>query len=102
MFKEECELYGASLILTDGLISDCARKVAELNHDKKYFDLSTLKEPYRLEGKKTMGYEIAETIKFEITRCDPLSHGRRNGTYWNVESIPGNATLGGSVTNYHA
>ena len=66
VFKEECELYGASLILTDGLISDCARKVAELNSKKEYFDLSTLKEPYRLEGKKTMGYEIAEQLNWKL------------------------------------
>ena len=66
MFKEECELYGASLILADGLISDCARKVAELNQNNKYFDLSTFKEPFRLEGKKTMGYEIAEQLNSKL------------------------------------
>ena len=66
VFKEECELYGASLILVDGLISDCARKVAEINSQKEYFDISTLKEPYRLEGKKTMGYEIAEQLNWKL------------------------------------
>jgi threonine synthase len=60
VFKDECELYGAELILVDGLISDCAKKVAQLKQSIHCFDISTMKEPYRLEGKKTMGYEIAE------------------------------------------
>ncbi|MEO6868223.1 MAG: threonine synthase [Ginsengibacter sp.] len=66
IFKQECELYGAELILIDGLINDCARKVAEINRDGNYFDVSTLKEPYRLEGKKTMGYEIAEQLNWHL------------------------------------
>lgn len=65
-FKRECLLLGAELILENGLISDCARKVSELNRDNEYFDLSTLKEPYRLEGKKTMGYEIAEQLDWKL------------------------------------
>jgi threonine synthase len=48
-------MYGADLILVNGLINDCAKKAAEINRDGKYFDVSTLKEPYRLEGKKTNG-----------------------------------------------
>jgi threonine synthase len=66
MFKEECELYGAELILEDGLISDCAKKVAALKAEKNYYDVSTLKEPYRLEGKKTLGYEIAEQFNWNL------------------------------------
>ncbi|MEO6914657.1 MAG: threonine synthase [Chitinophagaceae bacterium] len=66
VFKQECKLYGAELILVDGLINDCARKVAEINQNGQYFDISTLKEPYRLEGKKTMGYEIAEQLKWQL------------------------------------
>ena len=62
IFKKECILYGAELILVDGLINDCAKKVAALNVNGEYFDVSTLKEPYRLEGKKTMGYEIVEQL----------------------------------------
>lgn len=65
-FQMECELFGAELILVDGLISDCAKKVAELNQDGSYFDFSTMKEPFRLEGKKTMGYEIAEQLNWEL------------------------------------
>ncbi|HEY4150388.1 MAG TPA: threonine synthase [Chitinophagaceae bacterium] len=66
MFKQECELYGAELVLVDGLISDCAKKVAELKQKSNYFDISTLREPYRLEGKKTMGYEIAEQFNWQL------------------------------------
>ncbi|MBY0480731.1 MAG: threonine synthase [Chitinophagaceae bacterium] len=66
IFKEECRLYGAELILVDGLINDCAKKVSELNIDHAFFDVSTLKEPYRLEGKKTMGYEIAEQLGWQL------------------------------------
>lgn len=66
IFKQECELYGAELVLVDGLINDCAKKVAELKQQENYFDVSTLKEPYRLEGKKTMGYEIAEQFGWQL------------------------------------
>lgn len=65
-FKRECQLLGAELVLVDGLISDCARKVAEIKKSIRCFDMSTLKEPYRLEGKKTMGYEIAEQMNWEL------------------------------------
>ncbi|MFL5739046.1 MAG: threonine synthase [Flavisolibacter sp.] len=62
IFKEECRLYGAKLIEVDGLIDDCAKTMMEINRDNHYFDLSTMKEPYRIEGKKTMGYEIFEQL----------------------------------------
>jgi len=66
VFKKECELYGAKLILVEGLINDCAKKADEINDKKGYFNISTFKEPYRLEGKKTMGYEIAEQLNWEL------------------------------------
>ncbi|MEJ7626071.1 MAG: threonine synthase [Ferruginibacter sp.] len=66
IFKQECKLYGAELILVDGLINDCAKKVSEINKDNSCFDISTLKEPYRIEGKKTMGYEIAEQLSWQL------------------------------------
>src|ERR1700730_9813505 len=66
IFKEECELYGAELILVDGLINDCAKKVAEIKQNLNCFDISTLREPFRIEGKKTMGYEIAEQLNWEL------------------------------------
>lgn len=60
--RVECEIYGAKLTLVNGLISDCARIVAERKEQEGWFDLSTLKEPYRVEGKKTMGYELFEQL----------------------------------------
>ncbi|WP_026236387.1 threonine synthase [Pontibacter roseus] len=65
-FKEECYWYGAEVVLVDGLINDCATKVKELNSAGELLDVSTLKEPYRLEGKKTMGYEIAEQLNWQL------------------------------------
>jgi len=67
----ECDYYGAHVTLVDGLISDCAKKVAELkasaSWDKEgWFDVSTTKEPYRVEGKKTMGYEVAEQLGWRM------------------------------------
>jgi threonine synthase len=67
----ECDYYGAHVTLVDGLISDCARKVAELRESASWkndgwFDVSTTKEPYRVEGKKTMGYEVAEQLGWKI------------------------------------
>ncbi|KQC02818.1 threonine synthase [Pedobacter sp. Hv1] len=65
-FKKECKAFGAELILVDGLINDCANVVANIKKDNNYFDISTMKEPYRLEGKKTLGYEIAEQLNWEL------------------------------------
>jgi threonine synthase len=62
----ECKAYGAHVTLIDGLISDCARMVAERGPQEGWFDVSTLKEPYRIEGKKTMGYEVAEQMGWEL------------------------------------
>jgi len=61
----ECMAYGAKLTLVDGLISDCARMLAERKADEGWFDVSTLKEPFRVEGKKTMGYELVEQLGWE-------------------------------------
>lgn len=66
VFKKQVRHYGAELILVKGLINDCAKKVEELKKQRDYFDVSTLKEPYRLEGKKTMGYEIAEQMDWQL------------------------------------
>ncbi len=62
----ECQTYGAHVTLVDGLISDCARLVAECKAAEGWFDVSTLKEPFRVEGKKTMGYEVAEQLGWEL------------------------------------
>jgi threonine synthase len=61
----ECIAYGAHMTLVDGLISDCARIVAERKEAEGWFDMSTLKEPFRVEGKKTMGYELVEQLGWE-------------------------------------
>jgi threonine synthase len=57
---------GATLLLLDGLISDCGRLAARLAKELGAFDLSTLREPYRVEGKKTMGFELAEDLGWEL------------------------------------
>ena len=62
----ECELAGAHVTLVDGLITDCGAEVARRKEANGWFDMSTLKEPYRLEGKKTLGYEIAEQSSWTL------------------------------------
>jgi threonine synthase len=61
----EAVAYGANVTLVDGLISDCARIVNERKQQEGWFDVSTLKEPFRIEGKKTMGYELVEQLGWE-------------------------------------
>jgi len=62
----EVEAAGSHLTLVDGLISDCGRMVAERKEKEGWFDVSTLKEPFRVEGKKTMGYEVAEQMEWKL------------------------------------
>jgi threonine synthase len=62
----ECEQTGANVTLVDGLITDCGKIVAERKDAEGWFDVSTLKEPYRVEGKKTMGYELAEQLDWTL------------------------------------
>jgi threonine synthase len=64
--RMECEGYGAKVTYVDGLISDCGKMVAERKAAEGWFDISTLKEPFRVEGKKTMGYEVAEQFGWEL------------------------------------
>jgi threonine synthase len=61
----EATVFGAKVTLVDGLISDCGRMVAERKEKEGWFDISTLKEPFRVEGKKTMGYELVEQLGWE-------------------------------------
>jgi len=65
-FRVECTQLGAEVALVDGLIHDCGKKAKELGKGRGWFDVSTLKEPYRLEGKKTMGYELAEQLGWTL------------------------------------
>jgi threonine synthase len=62
----EVELFGAAVELVDGVISDAAKRMQEAKRGKEWFDMSTMKEPYRLEGKKTMGFELAEQFGWEL------------------------------------
>jgi len=64
-FVDECRLYGANVTLVDGLITDAGRIAAETGKALGWYDVSTLKEPYRIEGKKTMAYELAEQLDWQ-------------------------------------
>jgi threonine synthase len=65
-FISECKALGAEVTLIDGLITDCGKAAAQLVEKYNRFDVSTLKEPYRIEGKKTMGYEVAEQLGWNL------------------------------------
>ena len=62
----ECQQLGAEVTLIDGLITDCGAEVGRRKEAEGWFDVSTLKEPYRIEGKKTMGYELAEQFNWAL------------------------------------
>ena len=62
----ECREVGAHVTLIDGLITDCGAEIARRKDKEGWFDLSTLKEPYRIEGKKTLGYEVAEQLDWKL------------------------------------
>jgi threonine synthase len=62
----ECRELGAHVTLIDGLITDCGAEIARRKEKEGWFDMSTLKEPYRVEGKKTLGYELAEQCGWEL------------------------------------
>jgi threonine synthase len=64
-FIRECRLYGADVTLVPGVITDAARAAADAGASLGWYDVSTLKEPYRIEGKKTMAYELAEQMEWE-------------------------------------
>ena len=62
----ECRELGARITLVDGLITDCGAEIGRRKEAEGWFDMSTLKEPYRLEGKKTLGYELAEQFDWQL------------------------------------
>ncbi len=62
----ECQYTGARVELIDGLITDCAAEITRRKDAENWFDVSTLKEPYRIEGKKTLGYELAEQLSWTL------------------------------------
>lgn len=77
-FLAECRTLGAEVTLVDGLITDCGRIARQAAQEHGWFDLSTLREPYRLEGKKTMGYELAQ--QFGWTLPDVIVYPTGGGT----------------------
>ena len=83
----EIQSLGAETYLVNGLINDCGKIVGEGKEKVGWFDVSTLKEPYRIEGKKTMGLELAEQLNWELPDVIFLSHRRRYWFNWDVESI---------------
>ena len=74
----ECEQAGAHVALVDGLITDCGKIVAERKKGEGWFDVSTLKEPYRVEGKKTMGHELFEQFRVPPSGGGPAKAGTQN------------------------
>jgi threonine synthase len=76
--KVEAEIYGAHVTLVKGLITDAAKAMAQKKDQEGWFDVSTLKEPYRIEGKKTMGYELAE--QFDWSLPDVILYPTGGGT----------------------
>ncbi len=80
----ECEQTGANVTLVDGLITDCGKIVAERKEAQGWFDISTLKEPYRVEGKKTMGYELVE----QMARRSVATGGEANRECWLPINMP--------------
>jgi len=69
----ECRELGAHVTLIDGLITDCAAEIARRKANEGWFDMSTLKEPYRVEGKKTLGYELAEQLNWQHRKSSRAS-----------------------------
>ncbi|MEX0899839.1 MAG: threonine synthase [Gammaproteobacteria bacterium] len=65
-FVAECRAFGAEVVMVDGLIDECGRQVAAQAAERGWHNVATLKEPFRIEGKKTMGYELAEQCNFEL------------------------------------
>ena len=91
-FIRECELYGADVTLVDGLITDAGRIAAETGKPLGWYDVSTLKEPYRIEGKKTMAYELGRTARLALPRLDHLSDRRRHRHGRHVEGLRGDGS----------
>ena len=83
----EIALQGGKVWRVNGLINDCGKVVGDGAETMNWFNLSTLKEPYRIEGKKTMGLELAEQLGLGNARCYFLPHRRRHRAYRHVESI---------------
>ena len=94
LFQVECRALGAEVDLVDGLINDCGVKVREGVAKHGWFDVSTLKEPYRIEGKKTMGYELAEQMGWTLPDVIIYPTGGGTGLVGHVEGLRRDGTDG--------
>ena len=86
-FVDECRLYGANVTLVDGLITDAGRIARRNGGPLGWYDVSTLKEPYRIEGKKTMAYELRRADGLGVAGLDHLSDRRRHRHGRHVEGV---------------
>lgn len=77
-FKIDGRIHGARIEYVDGTIADCGKRAAQLAEEEGWFSVATLKEPYRIEGKKTMGYELAE--QFDYSLPDVIVYPTGGGT----------------------
>ncbi len=91
---EESRITGAEVNLVDGLISDAAALAAERAREEDWFDVSTFKEPYRTEGKKIMGYELAETFEWDLPEVIIYPTGGGTGLVGMVKAFREMQTLG--------
>ena len=90
----ECQVAGAEVTLVDGLISDAARLADQKARAEGWFDLSTFKEPYRTEGKKIMGYELAEAFHWKLPDVIVYPTGGGTGLVGMVKAFDELAALG--------
>ncbi len=100
-FRLECQALGAEITLVDGLITDCGREARRGAEEHGWFDVSTLKEPYRLEGKKTMGYELAEQFGWELPDVIIYPTGGGTGLIGMWKAFGEMAELGWIAENVH-
>ena len=100
-FRLECQALGAEVTLVDGLITDCGREARRTAEQRGWFDVSTLKEPYRLEGKKTMGYELAEQFGWELPDVIIYPTGGGTGLIGMWKAFRELAELGWIAENVH-
>src|SRR5438046_3351680 len=91
----ECRELGAHVALIDGLITDCGAEIARLKAKEGWFDMSTLKEPYRVEGKKTLGYELAEQCNWRLPEAILYATGGGAGLMGMWKAVDEMETLGG-------
>jgi threonine synthase len=98
----EVRQYGAKLTLIDGLINDCGRIIDEKKTTEGWFDVSTLKEPYRVEGKKTMGYEIAEELNWHLPDVIIYPTGGGTGLIGMWKALANLNNWAGSAPSGHA